>query len=92
MENNFQSVNPETSKSDDHEKSGLTHYLNGAYRIRTVTANADAVRDTLYFANRPSDYERGCDLELYALRFYSRALTAAELAANHAIDRARFGV
>ena len=32
------------------------------------------------------------DCRIYSIRLYSRALTAAEIAANYAIDKARFGV
>ena len=36
----------------------------------------------------------GCNLvgNIYAIRLYSRALTAAEIAANYAVDKARFNL
>lgn len=37
-------------------------------------------------------YNYGGSGVIYALRFYNRALTAAEIAANYAVDKARFGL
>ena len=34
----------------------------------------------------------GCQCRIYSIRLYSRALTAEEIAANYAIDKARFGL
>lgn len=41
-------------------------------------------------SNTSYSLERFCDLNIHTLRLYSRALTAAEIADNYAIDKARF--
>ena len=36
--------------------------------------------------------QKSMPIEVYNIRLYSRALTASEIAANYAIDKARFGL
>ena len=43
-------------------------------------------------ANRSNNANRGCDMAVFAIRVYSRVLTAAEIAHNYAIDKARFNL
>ena len=42
--------------------------------------------------NTPNSETRSSNLDLCAIRLYSRALTAAEIAANYAVDKARFNL
>ena len=73
----------------------MTTYLNGAYigantYAPSQSASATTSMDlTLMYSTSGGNYFDG---EACGLRFSSRALTAAEIAANYAIDKARFGL
>ena len=68
--------------------------VNGTY-VQTVNpAHVYSPQTTTYMdvANRSSNPNRGCDIAVFAIRVYSRVLTAAEISANYAIDKARFNL
>lgn len=69
-------------------------YVNGAYTQTVTNNNGKASTPTTYIdvANRSNNPNRGADLDVYAIRVYNRILTDAEIAANYAIDKARFNM
>ena len=76
-----------------HPSGGpLYYYIDGALVWTEPGATSDSTGATSgYFANR-ADLQRGLDAKYYSVRLYSRALTAAEIAANYAVDKARFNL
>lgn len=69
--------------------SSIAAYLNGRY-VSTSTSGmgtAGNARTVQLGQGRAAAYA----INYYCFRFYNRLLTAAEIAANHAIDAARFG-
>lgn len=45
-----------------------------------------------FYAPSTTSWPQGTVIDLHSVRIYSRALTASEIAANYAIDKARFGL
>ena len=75
-----------------HPSGGMMDYHIDGNSTWTHSTSSDSLGSAYgYFANR-SDYNRGIDAEYYCVRLYSRVLTAAEIAANYAIDKERFGL
>lgn len=69
-------------------------YLNGEYANTTFPGSATSPQLASYIdvANRSNNPNRGSDMAVYAIRVYNRILTDAEIAANYAIDKARFNL
>ena len=67
-------------------------YLNGAARNNGVNGNTWGTGDgKVAVGNRnSSDTSYNWTGEVYAIRLYDKVLTDEEIAANHAIDQARF--
>ena len=67
-------------------------------RKNGVVTNTDSISGSYYynvikpFGIGKSGSAIGCDSTYYNVRIYSRALTAAEVAANYAVDKARFNL
>lgn len=73
--------------------SDLRCILNGGLISNTVYNNITAMPVFGVGATMPNkNMTRSCDIVCCGLRIYSRALTAAEVAANYAVDAARFGL
>jgi hypothetical protein len=70
--------------------SSSTMYLNGQYATNSSVYISDQTYVVICGLYGVSN--RGVKGELCSVRLYSRALTAAEIAANYAIDKARFGL
>lgn len=82
------------SVSSRYGASGVSDaFVNGnAVRLSFIGGNwyaSDA--DGVNLGNR-SDKGRGSYIRFFAIRFYSRHLTASEIAANYAVDKARFNL
>jgi len=73
--------------------TGASASANGQFK-QTVTysTSAGTVPQYMDVANRSSTPDRGMDMDVYAIRVYNRVLSAAEIAANYAIDKARFNL
>ena len=71
-------------------------FVNGAKITPSSSADGWSVYNVFsLFANSLSKnggYNNGAEKEIYNARCYSRFLTAAEIAANHAVDKARFNL
>lgn len=76
-----------TISSDLHAQ----HYLNGEMKGSIDVTKLGNYRGDITAFNRTAG-DRGITGELKCLRLYSRVLTAAEIAANKAIDKARFNL
>ena len=90
-------ISNKTAMHIDYDNSGISHLIiNG----ETATFVQDAT--SWYYSDggngfafggassTSASYALAC--KIYSFRLYSRALTAAEVAANYAIDAARFGL
>lgn len=74
-----------------YDGSYLRYYVNGQFaNSRTQTFFNQLSGQTTFF-NRTTG-GRGITGQLHAVRLYSRALTADEVAANYAVDAARFNL
>lgn len=62
-------------------------YINGEL---SVTGNSPTFQ--ISYVGAPNQSANNVSGKIYALRIYSRVLTAAEIAANYAIDKARFNL
>ena len=66
--------------------------INNSTSTSSATASPSPYANTFYsslgFFNRSGQFAG----PLYGVRFYSRALTAEDIAANYAVDKARFGL
>lgn len=69
----------------------VTGYVDGAFYGSLPTVSKPSSVVTATFGNRLSG-NRGFNGEYCAFRRYSRALTPDEIAANYAVDKARFGL
>lgn len=69
-------------------------YVNGVFVQTANQPDPTAPQTTTYIdvANRSNSPNRGFDGAVYAIRVYNRILTDAEIAANYAIDKARFNL
>ena len=69
-------------------------YVNGVYvqTVQNTTMTASTPPTYIDVANRSNSPNRGMNVDIYAIRCYSRVLTDAEIAANYAIDKARFNL
>lgn len=75
-----------------HPSGGPLYYYVDGQLLWTTNTSTDSTGTTNgYFANR-SDYGRGIDADYFTMRRYNRVLTSAELAANYAVDKARFNL
>jgi hypothetical protein len=73
----------------------LRYKDNVLYRDWMVVGESDARHDTLEWtkpALKTTNYSIGQNNKYHFIRLYSRALTAAEIAANYAIDVQRFNL
>jgi hypothetical protein len=73
---------------------GLNGYLNGTYKQTLYPGQYNSQSASTYIdvANRSNSTNRGFDGAVFAIRCYNRILTGAEIAANYAIDKARFNL
>lgn len=62
-------------------------YVNGVFRVQGNTPSL-----TVDYVSSPNQSANNVSGRLYAVRVYSRVLSAAEIAANYATDRARFNL
>lgn len=77
----------------------LSFYVNGELKASEIRIGSESSgSNPAYLANR-SDFGRGVGtgpynggVKFYAYRVYNRALTADEIAANYAVDKARFNL
>lgn len=69
-------------------------YMNGVFAATRHSSPAYTPQTTTFIdvANRSNSPNRGVDMDVYAIRVYNRVLSAAEIAANYAIDKARFNL
>ena len=75
-----------------HPSGGPFYYYIDGVQKWTQTTSTDSIGFTsAFFANR-ANLQRGLDAKYYSVRLYARALTAAEIAANNAVDKARFNL
>lgn len=76
-----------------HANGGpMLYYIDGNLVWTANEATANSTGGTSgHFANR-SVYYRGVDADYFTMRRYNRVLTSAELAANYAVDNARFNL
>ena len=75
-----------------HPSGGPMAYHIDNNLVWTKETTQDSTGTTIgCFANNLS-YTRGIDADYFAVRLYSRALTADEIAANYAVDKARFNL
>lgn len=78
------------------DNTTMTSILNGssatAARTQPLPADADLTSFAIYNYNWSFGRSRTLRGKMYNLRLYSRALTAAEIARNRTIDKARFGL
>ena len=75
-----------------HPSFGTMDYYIDGMPVWTYSTTVNSTGYTYgYFANN-GGFSRGIDARYYSIRLYSRALTAAEVAANYAIDKVRFGL
>ena len=66
-------------------------YINAAYNSQKAQPTADRVKTgNFVLGGEYRRYDMSVTGRLYSVRVYSRVLTAAEMAANHAVDKKRF--
>ena len=58
--------------------------------FQAMTETEQISDQTLYFGSLKNYGMYGCNCKVHCVRFYERTLTADEIAANYAIDKARF--
>ena len=78
---------------EDTTSTGKKGYVNGvavARSTKTATTQYPASTTYSWLAGESSATDWGASCALYAMRFYDRKLTAAEIAANYKIDAIRF--
>lgn len=78
-------------------KDGVSPATTGIYKNGAAHQDGTVAAGSRYNAgvnsiNAPTNQPRCSDVTMYALRIYSRTLTASEIARNYAIDKARFGL
>ena len=75
-----------------HPSGGpVKYYVDGVLRLTANTNYNSTGATTAYFGNK-ADYTRGLNGNYYTMRRYNRVLTADEIAANYAVDKARFNL
>ena len=73
-------------------RSGEDAYKDGLITTAKISKNTWGNQAVINIGGRVSTTSYDGAGELYAIRVYSRTLTASEIAANYAIDKARFGL
>lgn len=68
-----------------------TSYINGMEVANTLSTKAWSGRSRIFVGGR-DDSSNSNPCKFFAIRFYSRVLSAAEVAANYAVDKQRFGL
>lgn len=85
--------NPRNTWAGTHSGSNHTAYVGGQVAVGTFTNNTWHARSGNFGLSGSSDYSSWNFVgNYYCIRLYSRALTAAEIAANYAVDKARFNL
>jgi hypothetical protein len=80
-----------TTLSTVFTPSGWTAYLNGTEMLSGSNGSTGTF-DNCYIGRNPTSTDRTLrDTTVYSARIYNRALTAAEIAANRAVDVEKFG-
>ena len=86
-------VDPKCSWAGVHDGNQHDAYIRGALASGTKSTNNWSVRDGTFGLSGSSNYVAWNFVgAYYSVRLYSRALTADEIAANYAIDKARFNL
>jgi hypothetical protein len=76
-----------------YDGANVSPYIDGEAAIGTTTTNNWSYRTGSFGLSGSSNYSSYNFVgNYYCIRLYNRALTAAEVAANYAIDAARFGL
>ena len=84
-------VDPKCTWAGVHDGNQHYAYVRGALASGIESLNNWSLRDGTFGLSGSSNYSSWNFVgEYYSVRIYSRALTAAEIAANYAIDKARF--
>lgn len=88
-----EAVSPYNTWAGVHDGSQHIPYVAGVVAMGTYSTNSWIRRDGNFGLSGSSNYS-GYNFvgNYYCVRLYSRALTADEIAANYAIDKARFGL
>ena len=86
-------VDPKCTWAGVHDADRHDGYVRGALASGTKSSNNWSVRNGTFGLSGSSNYSAWNFVgNYYCVRLYSRALTAEEIAANYAIDKARFGI
>lgn len=72
--------------------SGTNAVSNGVRQSVAYSATPSSAAAYIDIANRSNNPNRGADMAVFAIRCYNRVLSAAEIAANYAIDKERFNL
>ena len=80
-----------TPDPEEVEQNVLSFYVDGVQVGDTKQQNRNAIHNTFYGIVVEGGTSRPMNGTLLSGRFYTRALTVAELAANHANDIAKYG-
>lgn len=86
------SVRP--SVSGNYVRGPIAYVNGGAISQTVLQGNLSPNSNTADFdiGNRSNNPNRGLNMAVFAIRVYNRILTDAEIAANYAIDKARFNL
>ena len=86
-------VDPKCTWAGVHDGDRHDAYMRGSLAVGTKETNGWGIRNGTFGLSGSSNYSNWNFVgEYYSVRLYSRALTAEELAANYAIDKARFNI
>ena len=82
---NFRTISYNSSKSLVVDQEDLSSSV-------TISTSSDMYSGEVELFNRSSDWSRPFNGKIHCMRVYNRNLTAEEMIANQAIDKARFGL
>ena len=87
-------TSPKSTWSATYDSSSIpSYYVNGGLKTGTLTSNVWSVRSGNFGLSGANNYNQYNFVgNYYNVRVYNRALTPAEIAANYAIDKARFNL
>lgn len=86
-------VSARSTWSGTHDGSTHVAYVNGDVAVGTMSTNNWSSRAGTFGLSGSSNYSIYNFVgNYYCVRLYSRAITAAEVAANYAVDKARFNL
>lgn len=87
-------TSPKSTWSATYDSSSIpSYYVNGGLKTGTLTSNVWSVRSGNFGLSGANNYNQYNFVgNYYNVRVYNRALSAAEIAANYAIDKRRFNL